>query len=172
MSTLEPFLWMVLLVAPVAIAYLVEQGWQLNGPGLAMVAGALFAIPGAWLVLGGWLSDSWKLVTAVIIKADVTGSDGYRSRGWYPRVKYRYTVGEREYVGSRFSFGSVGYYYIENAEDDIALYHPGRKVVVYVHPRIPALSVMHPGMHWMPFVFLFGGLAIIAGAFLLQLSPP
>ena len=161
MNRLEKLLLWVLLLMAIGLPYLFEHGWAVNPVWLFFAIGLMLAISGAWLVVCGWLSNSWTLVPGVIVRADVIGSDHPKFRGWYPRVKYRYTVQGREYLGSHMSFGAPAQYFKENAQDDIALYQPGRRVVVYVHPRIPALSVLHTGMHAMPFTFLFVGLAIM-----------
>lgn len=130
----------------------------------------LFALPfsGVGLFAIGYMGYiAWQVNEGrdwVRVKAEALSKNG--------PVSYRYTVGGKQYYGSRLTFGSVneGDALTAEAEERFAAaYSAGKPFTVYVNPGDPSKAVIERSMPWMLLVFLtpfalgFGGVGL--GAF-------
>jgi hypothetical protein len=87
-----------------------------------------------------------------------------------PRIKYRYSVDGKEYVGERYDFAggsSSDYSYAQRAVNENP---PGTQVTVYYDPAKPSVAILHlaaPGISY--FLLLFLQSFILVGCGLLVL---
>lgn len=117
-------------------------------PVLAFIYGIsllLIALSGL-VIYEGKASESWSVTEGVVLGVlstklgENTFSGGYRSSAEYlsvvvKRIRYRYTVGDRE-------FSSVG------SSEQALKAAGGEKIAVYYDPANPASSLLEVGVDW------------------------
>lgn len=119
---------------------------------IACGAGAIWYAARMWLALQ---SPFWKRVRADVLEAYVDERrDGDGDRYYVPVVKFSYRVHGDAYVGDRLTFrvASGGSY--ERATDELAGIAAGSVLTAYVHPRVPAIAVLRPGVDLLDYVVL------------------
>jgi len=99
-------------------------------------------------------SSEWP---EVVGQVEATGVLSELSKGtttYAPEVRYRYRVGDAEYVGNRIAFGgtfSSSFWWW--AKSVVERYRREKTVKVRVCPTDPDLSVLEPGIRWLTWFF-------------------
>ncbi len=138
--------------------------------------GAGIAVHGGLQLLDALEARGWPQTTATILDARIERrmGAGPRSTGAsYPVVRYRYRVGDREYIGHRIGWAEGGSTH-EWARSIIREYRPGATVPVYYDPRDPSQALLRPGLTrgvsislllGVTFMLMAGGMAWVIPAF-------
>jgi hypothetical protein len=103
----------------------------------------------------GWLGHSkavalrqaagrWSMVPATITAADVQVVARQGTSYWVPLVRYRYSVGGKQFEGERIRFGFIGTQSRAAAEKLIAGHPVGSMVMLRYDPHDPTESVLDP----------------------------
>jgi hypothetical protein len=108
-------------------------------------------------------STGWPQHPATILE----NSTGRGRCRYFPKIRYRYTVGGIEQIGSRLTFGGVGQtgVSLEAAEEFLKSVPVGEVISVRVCPSEKGLCVVVPGLErgwWIPIVV--GGMMVFVGA--------
>ena len=97
-----------------------------------------------------------------------TSSDSESGSTHAPRIKYRYMVAGREYIGQRYDFASMSSSDGSYAQRAVSENPPGKAVTVYYDPSNPSEAILHleaPGSSYFLLLFLqpflLVGLALI-----------
>jgi hypothetical protein len=113
----------------------------------------------------------WPRVPCEILSSRVTSQHGNKGGYTYSiEMRYRYTVGDRRFVGTRYNFETGSSSSRKWREDAVAYFPPGLKTSCFVNPVDPVeavLSVKPSPDRWfglIPGVFLIIGLAIFIKA--------
>ncbi|MBK8475771.1 MAG: DUF3592 domain-containing protein [Opitutaceae bacterium] len=92
------------------------------------------------------VAQGHTVTEGTILSSSVATSEDSDGTTYRPEVSFRYTVGERELLGTRLSydqsFASDG----EWAHKTVAGLAPGTSVKVYYNPADPADSILRPGL--------------------------
>lgn len=92
------------------------------------------------------IAQGHTVTEGTILSSSVATSEDSDGTTYRPEVSFRYTVGERDLVGTRLSydqsFASGG----EWAHKTVAGFAPGTSVKVYYNPSDPADSILRPGL--------------------------
>jgi hypothetical protein len=89
-------------------------------------------------------STGWPRVAGVVVDTGTVWSSSPRSgRSYWPRVRYRYAVDGKAYVGDRVSFRAD--YARADVESAVRRYPAGSAVSVSYSPGDPRRSVLEPG---------------------------
>lgn len=164
-----------------AVALFVPLGlWLLAGmpaPGvLPVVAGLVLTGWGTRQLYQGVRSRGWPTTDGDVVSTTIRTSSSQADaagRTYFPRVRYEYTVGDREYVGSRLSFGGTsGYGTRRAAEEAIDQYEEGTDVAVHFDPDRPGLAVLQPGVSGAVIWIVIGLVFLVVGsAILVDVGP-
>jgi hypothetical protein len=90
-------------------------------------------------------SPQWPTVQGVITASEVLFHRG-RFQGYTGNIRYRYRVGDTEYLGTRLSFEAVHLGTQEGWRHVLASYPVGKAVTVYYDPSHPDVGVLEPGL--------------------------
>lgn len=140
---------------------------------LALLVGGL----GIFLMVMGMLSlqqgkeaRSWKVVAGRITRStleekrvDTSYGDGLRRSevGYQPQIEYQYRVGDETLTGKRLSL--VEKQYTQKAGQKVLEKYPiGVTVQVHYDPENPQEAVIATGTVLSSFIFMLGGLALVA----------
>jgi|YNPMSStandDraft_1061717.scaffolds.fasta_scaffold25021_2 hypothetical protein len=86
-------------------------------------------------------SQAWSNTTGIISSRKI--DTDYYNHWFYPSVTYSYEVNGRSFVHSRIRFGSpIRFRRKQDAEDYLANFPIGKKVLVYYNPERPQDSVL------------------------------
>jgi hypothetical protein len=91
-----------------------------------------------WTQLRQRAADRWQSTTAKILQSDLDED----SDGWFPKIKYEYSVQGRIYTSERL------YFFVSNGDRKgvalrgLAPYPIGKTVIAYYDPANPADSVL------------------------------
>lgn len=108
-----------------------------------------------------WPTTPGRIVERGVGEATTTASSR-AGRYYEPKVKYTYSVGGKEYSGTRIDFNRAAYNK-DSAEKRVA--ELPEQVTVSYDPQAPSESVLQPGGAGLPtLVIVFGGLLAVAGA--------
>jgi hypothetical protein len=79
-----------------------------------------------------------------------------------PVVRFRYRVGDAEYVSDMLRPTSIGTSYAsrESAEEEIAAYRPGARIIAFVDPALPGAGFLVAERSSGPLVFIIVGLLL------------
>jgi len=87
--------------------------------------------------------------------------EGFFSGRYYkPHVSYQYTVDGKTYTGKKFSSQNFTIGLKEEAQEIMAKFPPGKKVMVYYDPDEPTQSVLSLPNHVAAHVFQIAGGAL------------
>jgi hypothetical protein len=92
------------------------------------------------------VSTKWPTCEGTVTSASVYHWQHRTLELYIPRVHYAYDVGGEDHTGKRLAWGQnpFGSTKEEDAEDIIARYPVGSKVLVYYNPRKTSESVLEP----------------------------
>ena len=104
-----------------------------------------------------WRSLEFSQTEGEIKKSEVVARRGRKGTSYHVELVYSFTVGNREYEGTRFRYGSWGSTGAK-AANSIAKEHPvGSKTVVYYNRADPSDAVLYRGIDGgtaFPFIFV------------------
>lgn len=89
-------------------------------------------------------SVSWPMVNATIVDASVLPT----SKGFRPRIVYKYRVAERSYESDRVVVGSMWGTSGDSSARLVRKYSKGSATAVAVDPAHPGYSVLLPGIRF------------------------
>jgi hypothetical protein len=104
----------------------------------------------------------------VVLSSKIKVSHGDENDTVAPRIKYRYTVAGREYLGKRYDFMGGSSSDFSYAQRAVRENPPGKKVTVYYDPDDPAEAILHleaPAISY--FLLLFLQPFLLVGVFLI-----
>ncbi|XZE19706.1 DUF3592 domain-containing protein [Pirellulaceae bacterium SH449] len=109
-------------------------------------------------------SQAWDEAPCVIQWTNITSTTSKGKSSYSPEVSYRYFVGDEEYLGERFWFGTGSSSNRVNLEKAMRPFKPGGEAICYVNPSNPEEAVLlretGPGV----FIGLFiGGIFSLVG---------
>lgn len=113
------------------------------------VLGVIFIIVAQSAKKKAAAAAAWPTVTGKVISVQVHEHKHYDSEdhrteySYEPVVEYTYTVGGRQYSGSKISFGA-NRFDRNTAQKKAATYPQGASVTVFYDPSDPAKSVLEP----------------------------
>lgn len=126
---------------------------------------------GGVAVYRGLVAQSWPTAAGVVAAADVmreftpdAESDGTSAPGsttYTPRIQYRYTVDDREYIGERVEFIDAATSNPERAAVLAMRYPAGKRVEVHYDPRAPQRAVLQPGASRNSLLLVLAGVCFI-----------
>lgn len=125
-----------------------------------LALGCLLVLASATWGYLGWRTTRWPRVSGELLDARrVAGA-----RGTTLRVRYRYVVGGREYVGERQAIGGAAPFATpEEAGEEVRRRHrPGSAVSVFYDPADPSSAVLEPGVGFLSYVGAILGLSLLA----------
>lgn len=136
-----------------------------------LVPAAFFLIPAGLMLRNSMTVRRWPITEAFILQTGVrqTGSDD-AARVHYPQVKYRYTVGGKEYAGNTISHGMTAGGGRGHAEKVIARYPVGSRIPVRYNPENPQQAALEARFSWMGWVLLVLGLLFVVIALIAATS--
>lgn len=128
----------------------------------SLALGAVFAGSGAWELSRGLRARRWPTAVGRVLEASAQVRQS-RGRRYVPAVRYAYTVGSEELVGTRLAFGWDRLYGSpEAAERALAGLAADAAVHVYYNPANPRDAVLRPGGSLVSAGLLVAGLGVIA----------
>jgi hypothetical protein len=146
-------------------SYQLMAHWTIVVVGLGIV---LVACHNAWRCAR---SSSWPTVAGEVLQSGVDDhttddSDGTTKTQYKPRLRYRYTVKGRDYMGDRVSFGFEWHSFAWTAQRVADRYRVGKRVRVHVSPADPSEASLETGVTLATMGAFAGGVAMILVGFL------
>ncbi len=145
--------------------------------GTMVLGGIALAILGVVSAVRGMRSRRWPTVKGHIVRVrrrpvqvSSMGVLPTKQTEFVPAVQYRYSVDDREYVGSRLRMGGSGLGNLSWAYSQTSRYSPDQEVIVYVSPSDPSVSVLEAGETGNAVATILIGLACV-GIGLLSVLP-
>ena len=124
-----------------------EPGLQLKLLMLAIWLG--FVALSAKKFVRGRASINWPTITASVNSSDIEAKSGGNGLTFYsPKIEYQYTINNRAYKSSTFTFMGTSGLTKNYAEKYASKYPSGSEIQVHYNPRNPEISVIIPGVHW------------------------
>lgn len=125
------------------------------------LGGLLFARYGFLLTMKGHRSKKWPTVEGVILESNWK-QEGHGVEG---KVKYKYVVKGKEYVGNRRKLfdGEVHWLLAIFQPSVNDVYWKGKQVVVYYDPDKPGKAILEPGIQIKYVSYILIGLWMMAG---------
>jgi hypothetical protein len=114
-----------------------------------------------------WLSESLerrrgpsvtgRIVSSRVVDRETRSAEG-DERTWHLDVAYEYSVGGRQFVGTRIAPGEPWFKSWAYATWQARRYEPGALVRVYFDPSAPDRAIVDPSLSlWTPWIFLITG---------------
>jgi Protein of unknown function (DUF3592) len=105
-----------------------------------------------WTVIRQHESKHWPTTTGKILESNLDGD----SDGWFPHVRYAYTVNKKYYMHDRLYFYDNNSSSKREALRHLSPYPIGQTVTIYYNPRKPEDSVLDRRIPlWMSLFWLF-----------------
>lgn len=111
-----------------------------------------FSLAACWCVFGLWFFTSallasysaadWPVAQGVVTSSDALKGCGKGGRSYFPRVRYRYSVGMTGYTASRIAFGSDACGSLMSTREIANRYPPNNAVAVHYNPVQPSEAVL------------------------------
>lgn len=149
-------------------------------PGILFLLGVLALWIGIDNVVKGVASQGWPSTSGVVTSAsiDTTYSSNSSSTSapstatYHPIITYDYSVNAISHSGYTVSFGGYSTTDQKEAETYLQNYPEGQKVAVFYNPGDHGESVLEPGLHDYPWIFLIPGvLFVLTGIFMARFFP-
>ncbi len=150
-------------------------------PAILIVLGLLALYLGVNDMVKGWQSKGWPSVAGTVRSSKIATSTSGTTNSTpgqsatethFADIVYDYAVDGTAYEGYRVSFGETGDVDIAIAEDIIGQYPAGSTVRVFYNPDGPRESVLEPGLHGYPWLFLVPAPVFIGlGLFMARFFP-
>jgi len=134
-----------------------------NGNELVLIL-FLMSIMVIWagvLTKRGISSYRWPKAKGIVVLSEVQKTWAHSGHIWIPRVVYKYEYEGKEYESKNIYFKSQAYTRPITAEKFISKYPIGSEHIVYVKPANPTISVLVPGLKFLPMFMLISGIIII-----------
>ena len=108
------------------------------------------------------LSKRWSTTTGEVLESNLEED----SEGWYPHVRYEYTVERKRYVSERLYFYSASGSTKRGANKHLSPYAVGKTVTIYYDPAKPEEAVLnkHVPLRRHFFHLFFASFFLVAGA--------
>lgn len=121
-----------------------------------------------WHLRFGLASRSWPSAEGVIESSEMKKVRKHdNGTAWQPKVKYRYQVDGRDYVGGNIAYHMQGQNSYGASSGTLSLYPSGAVTTVYYDPGKPSRSVLEPGISVNNYILLVLSIALTAaGAWL------
>ena len=111
-----------------------------------VVAGLVGALIYARAGVMAWRSRGWPAVPGTVEENEVKKrSSGEAAPRWELKVKYRYRVGEEDFLGDRVAPLPFDFQSLKAAEEWQEIYHPGADVTVFYDPVKPRRAMPRKG---------------------------
>jgi hypothetical protein len=129
---------------------------------------AIVALHAAWRCMrsGSWPTVLGEITGSGLEDQVVVDNESGESTRYKPRVRYRYEVKGKTYIGARVSFGFEWHGFAWTAQRVADRYPVGKRVRVHVCPTDPSETSLETGVTLASIGAFAGGIAIIAVAFL------
>jgi hypothetical protein len=139
--------------------------WAFVAIGVAIVIVACYT---AWRCAraGSWPTVPGEILQSGLDDHTVDDSDGTTTTRYKPRLRYRYAVKGKTYMGDRVSFGYEWHGVQWTAQRVADRYPVGKRVRVRVSPADPTETSLESGVTFATICAFAGGIAIIALPFL------
>ena|SRR5258706_2686113 len=150
-----------------------SNGWWV------VALGAGFAGAGCYNALrsfraGAWSTAQGEIVDSLVVEEEYEDTDldsnvATTKTRYIPRVRYRYSVRGKEYVGERISFSALRRWSESGARKLVDRYEVGQEVKVRYAPRDPGEAVLEMSGSFMSLGYIvFGIVLLIVGAVLIK----
>ncbi|TYQ25933.1 DUF3592 domain-containing protein [Pseudanabaena sp. UWO311] len=118
-----------------------------------------------WTLRQQHMSKHWYTTTGEILESNIEED----SDGWYPHVRYEYTVQRKRYASERLYFYAVNGSTKRDAMKHLSPYAVGKTVTIYYDPVKPEEAVLNRHVPlWRHFFLLFcASFLLIGGATML-----
>jgi len=147
--------------------------WEVFFGVISVAGGVASLVWSAWVAYLAVTSRRWPQVEGTIVVSDLQRSrDTEGGYSYRPEVSYRYSVGGKEFVGSRTRFGlTVATSWSAPAVRVVQQYKVNSRVAVHYDADDPEESVLENGINGMVFAgFALGSAFLIFGVFWLRSS--
>ena len=111
----------------------------------------------------GLSSSSWPTTTGVMCSSEIAtrkgnrSSPGKRTATYIAKVRYAYTIGNRQYMADRVCFGDYSSSDGGRARQFQVRHPVGAAVLVHYHPSNPQIAVLETGATWFTFFWVSVG---------------
>lgn len=109
-------------------------------------------------------AKTWSAIPATVISSKVKSHDSDDGTTYSVYIAYRYRIGDKEYLGDRYTFMSGSSSGYEKKAEVVRHYPKGQTFDVYVNPVNPAESVVKRGISGESFLGLLPLVFVIIGA--------
>jgi Protein of unknown function (DUF3592) len=132
---------------------------------ICIVIGLGFVLYLLWTLRHLHMSKRWSKTTGEVLESNLEED----SDGWYPHVRYEYTVGRKRYASERLYFYAVNGSTKRDAKKHLSPYAVGKTVPIYYDPVKPEEAVLNRHVPlWRHFFLLFfASFLLIVGATML-----
>ena len=97
----------------------------------------------------GRASTNWPNIAASVNSSDIQAKSAGNGLTFYsPVIEYQFSVNNKIYKSSNFTFMGTSGLTKKCAEKYINMYPSGSEVNIFYNPRKPEVSVIIPGVHW------------------------
>lgn len=126
---------------------------------LLLAVGMICAVWSGSYAYMGMSSSSWPTTNGVMCSSEIATHEGDRSPSgqrtttYIAKVRYAYTIGNRQYMANRVCFGDYGSSGGGRARQVQVRYPAEATVLVHYHPSNPNIAVLETGATW--FIFLW-----------------
>jgi len=145
--------------------------WDVFFAVILIAAGLGSLVWSAWITYLAVMSRQWPQVEGTIVVSDLQRSkDSEGGYSYRPEVTYQYTVGGKEFVGSRTRFGVwLATSWSAPSLRVLQQYKMGSRVPVHYDPNDPEESILETGINGTVFVGIaLATTVLIFGVFWLQ----
>ncbi len=144
-----------------------EAGYGLAGRWTIVAVGVAIVIVACYTAWRCARASSWPTVPGEILQSGledhtVDDSEGTTTTRYKPRLRYRYAVKGKTYMGARVSFGFEWHGFQWTAQRVADRYPVGKRVRVHVSPADPAETSLESGITLASIGAFMGGIAMIA----------
>ena len=145
--------------------YVNAAHWTFIAVGAGIVVVALHT---AWRCAraGGWPTVAGEILQSGLEDQTVDDSEGTTTTRYKPRLRYRYAVKGKTYMGHRVSFGFEWHGFQWTAQRIADRYPVGKRVRVRVCPADPSETALESGITFATLGALACGIAMIAAGIL------
>jgi hypothetical protein len=93
-----------------------------------------------------WRSGAWPVAPGSVIASTVSTVGGSRSSNLRIDLEYRYVVGGREYIGTKYSLMSIAADWFEPPKQLAARFPTGSRVSIHYDPADPSVATIRTGL--------------------------
>lgn len=131
-----------------------------------LVIGFIASLILGWSIMRGQQSRSWPSTSGTILQSAIdtfqsTDEDGSTSTTYGVRLQYQFSVGGRQYEGSRRAFTNMRTSSYRRTQKILDAYPQGGAVTVFYDPDDPSSCVLEPGVNKGAYVALVFTVAML-----------